>query len=443
MKPLSIRWKFGLWSALATAITLCVFAAGTLLNLYHEQIESMDLELNTEARLLASRPPGPPSATAQTAIDFHLWLAYAVFAENERLEYVSPLLPEATARQALTTTGLHTTRDENTSWRIGAFRGERQQIVVLAYDLQEARETVADLLLSYALSLPLVIMAAAFGGAWVARRALAPVRALAEAAENISSERLDRRVPEPGANDEVRRLATVLNAMLARLEKSFLQTQRFAADASHELRTPLTVMRCEVEQLVRSPGLTTKDEAKLLSLQEEIGRLERIIEHLLLLARFDAGNAEPVQARVDFSHLVGEACEDAELLAAAAQIAITVEISPALIVSGDELFLRRLVLNLLDNAVRHNQPNGRVDCRLLRAGDTIEFRVRNTGPGIPAAMRISLFQRFFRADPARSGGGHGLGLALSREIARSHHGEVELEAEQPGWTELVVRLPAC
>jgi two-component system heavy metal sensor histidine kinase CusS len=314
--------------------------------------------------------------------------------------------------------------------------------VLLAFQLDEVIEVVSHLLLAYAISLPFVLALAGLGGWWVAGRALVPLRGLTVAAETIGVDALDHRVPVPPSGDELARLATVLNAMLTRLEHGLRQAQRFAADASHELRTPLTVMHGEIERLLHAPRLDPALEPKLLSLQEEIARLNRITQQLLLLARFDSGAFPLARERTDFSELVTAACEDAELLAAERRLTIHPQIVSGLEVHGDPAHLRRAVLTLLDNATRYNHDGGRVECRLLATDTGVEWRVGNTGPGIPADAVPQLFQRFFRADPARQRGGHGLGLSLAREIARAHHGDLALAPRTaPGWTEFVLTIP--
>jgi heavy metal sensor kinase len=321
-------------------------------------------------------------------------------------------------------------------------RGE--STIVLAHTLAELNDIMRDLLLGYAVLFPVVLIISALGGWWAAGRALAPLRELTVAAESIRADHLDRRVPVYPANDEIRRLTDVLNAMLARLEQSFQQAQRFAADASHELRTPLTIMHGEIERLLRTPNLERGHEEKLLSLQEEIGRLDRITEQLLLLARFDSGQVTLAREAMDVSGMVETACEDAEMLADAREVELSTSIAAGIRVDGDQAHLRRVILALLDNATLYNAAGGKVHCALERKGGRVELRVRNTGPGIPAAARGQLFQRFFRVDPARTRGGHGLGLSLSREIVRAHGGDVELNAAaEAGWTEFVVTLPAA
>lgn len=444
MKPLKIRDKFALWNAALVGAVLLVFATGTFFNLYHEQIEAVDLELEATSRhVAASRDPASPQKTLEELVEFQPWFAVAEFDANGSLNRRSPDLPESMARAALNDTTLRTMRDAaGEGWRVTTVR-HGASTYVLAYSLVETNEIIEHLLMAFGLSLPFVLMVAAFGGRWVAGRALAPLGTFTTAAESIRADQLHRRVPVPAAADEIHRLAGVLNAMLARLEKSFEQARRFAADASHELRTPLTIIGGEVEQLLRIPALPSAAEDKLLSLQEEIGRLQRIAEQMLLLARFDAGGTADPLTDVNLSEVIRLACDDAELLASAKGVSIEAAIAPGIGLKVDESHLRRLALNLLDNAIRYNHPGGTVRCMLETRGGAARLTVGNSGAGIPPAARSQLFQRFFRIDGARTRGGHGLGLSLCREIARAHHGDVELgAASTDSWTEFVVSLPA-
>lgn len=441
MKPLPIRWKFALWAGALVALALVVYSCLTLLNLYNEQLEAVDQELVADGRRFATiQPLAEAERAAAEMARFEQWLAYAFFDESGALRYRGGIAAE-TARAALATDRLTTVREGAKTWRIGAFR-EGATTCVIAYDLAEVHQIIHGLVVAYALSLPLVVLIAAVGGWWISGRALGPVRELTAAAERVQAASLDQRVPVSPAEDELQRLATVLNAMLARLEKSFEQAQRFAADASHELRTPLTVMRGEIERLLRAAGMPEAHEAKLVSLQEEIDRLQRIAENLLLLARLDAGHAPFQREPLDLGALVHEACEDAELLGAARGIGVEERAATGLAAVGDAAHLRRALLNLLDNAVKFSAPGGTVRCTLAVEGGLARCAIANTGPGVPEALRPRLFERFFRADASRGTGGHGLGLSLSREIARAHGGDLVLaERSEPGWTEFVLTLP--
>ena len=443
MKPLPLRWKFALWASALTCVVLLLYSVGTFVNLYHEQLEAVDLEIAGEAQhLLEMHASGSAKSSAEAVALHQPWLAVAQFDGDGRIVMLSPRLPEALARAALAERRLHTAHWGNASWRIGIW-SQAQDTFVVAYDLEEVHDIVIDLVLSYTFSLPVVLLVAGLGGWWIAGRALAPVHALTEAAEQVHAAKLDARVPVPAAADEIQRLALVLNEMFARLEGSFTQAQRFAADASHELRTPLTIMRGQVEQMLHTNGLPADQEAGLLSMQEEIHRLGRITEQLLLLARFDAGRVDLKLEQIDLSSLAREACEDAELLATVHEVNLTKQIAPGVLVTGDKGQLRRVLLNLLHNATQYNSPGGSVVCTIEATSEGAVASVANTGPSIPAEQRERIFERFYRADPSRTErGGHGLGLSLCREIARAHGGSIVLKPDaQDGRVVFELTLP--
>lgn len=443
MKALSLRWKFALWAAALVGFSLLIFSCATLKNLYDEQLNAVDLELNADGKRFAGLRP--LSAGVDAAVDlarFESWLGYAVFDEGGRLHSRSDTLPEAMARLALSSPRLQTARDRAKTWRLGSFRSDGATFVV-GYDLAEVHIIIRDLVIAYAFSLPVVVIIAAGGGFWISGRALIPVRDLTVAAESVQAGSLDRRVPVPVAADEIQRLAIVLNAMLERLGKSFEQAQRFAADASHELRTPLTVIRGELEVLIRANDGPRAHQIKLVSMQEEIDRLHRITENLLLLARLDARQTILTSEVTNLGSLVSDVLEDAELLAAAKGVSMKKEEFAEATVNADPTHLRRALLNLFDNAVKFNFPKGCVTCRLRVQNGQVLCEVGNTGEGIPEALRPRLFQRFFRADASRGKiGGHGLGLSLSREIARAYGGDLQfVDRGEPGWTYFELSLP--
>jgi len=443
MKALSLQWKFALWAAALVGVSLLIFSGATLKNLYDEQIDAVDLELTADGKRFAELRP--LSAGEESAIElarFEPWMGYALFDEAGRLRSRSDRLPEAMARRALTILELHTARDRQKTWRLLSFRSDGATFVV-GYDLEDVHGIIRDLVIAYAFSLPVIVIIAALGGLWVSRRALMPVHELTLAAESVQAGSLDRRVPVPVANDEIQRLALVLNAMLGRLEKSFEQARRFAADASHELRTPMTVIRVQMEELIRAPDSPLAHQLKLVSIQEEIDRLQRITENLLLLARLDAGHAALPSLKVNLGALVSEVMEDAELLAAAKGVSMEKGEFAEMEVSADSTHLHRALLNLFDNAVKFNLPEGRVTCRLRVQDGVALCEIGNTGEGIPEAVRPRLFQRFFRADASRGRiSGHGLGLSLSREIARAYGGDLQLvDRGEPRWTYFVLSLP--
>jgi len=308
---------------------------------------------------------------------------------------------------------------------------------------KEASELIRDLARAYLTALPVAVLVAAFGVWWITRKALQPLQDVANAAEQIHARALSQRLPHPSVKDEIGRLVRVLNEAFDRLERSFAQATRFSSDASHELKTPLTIMRGEIESALGSDVNDARIESLLDGLLEQTERLSAIVEKLLLLSRADAGALTLKKEPIDFSAMCHELVEDAEILALRKKIATKSEILPAIAVYADESYLRRILLNLLDNAVKYNVEGGTVSISLGKSGSLALFRIANTGPEIPPEHENRIFERFYRADPSRSSDtvGSGLGLSICHELVLAHGGDIWLERVQPGWTAFALTLP--
>jgi heavy metal sensor kinase len=306
---------------------------------------------------------------------------------------------------------------------------------------KEASELIIDLARAYLTALPVAVLVAAFGVWWISRKALQPLQDVANAAEQIHAKALGQRLPQRSVNDEIGRLVHVLNDTFNRLERSFAQATRFSSDASHELKTPLTIMRGEIESALRSEVVDPR--IVLDGLLEQTERLSGIVEKLLLLSRADAGALTLRKEPLDLSAMCHELVEDAEILALRKKITTKSEISPAIVVYADESYLRRILLNLLDNAVRYNVEGGTLSISLGKSDSLAVFRIANTGPEIPPEHENRIFERFYRADPSRSSDtvGSGLGLSICRELVLAHGGDIWLERVQPGWTAFALTLP--
>ena len=443
MKTWTLRTKFTLWSALVTVVALLTFGLVAATNLYFQQVHAIDQRLAASAKeFLAEAAQKNPTELAELIRhDDEPHYGFALFnagrVESGEPEALAQRLVNRTPRKTFTTLRL-----DDKFLRLGYFpSGDRA--LLLAADLHPVFHSLGELSEAYLLALPLVLLVIAGGSWWIAHRALAPVVAIATAASAITADKLATRLPVPTADDELARLTRVLNEMFDRLQRGFEQATRFSADASHELRTPLTILRGEIEEALRTGQFSGEQEKILVSLLEQVGGLQKISDNLLLLARFDAGKI-PLPTRVlDFSALAHDAAEDAELLAAPLSLKIHAAIAPELRVAGDEVLLRRLLLNLVDNAVRYNRPGGEVWLALRRENSVLVLTLVNTGAGLPAEKRGELFQRFFRldADRNRTSGGSGLGLSLCREITAAHGGAIELARSEADATEFVVRLP--
>jgi len=302
----------------------------------------------------------------------------------------------------------------------------------LGEDLTVPLEVVHHFGLLLLLSCPILIAASALVGHWTAGRALSPVLAITNAARAIDAPDLSRRIAVPPSRDELRYLAETLNGMLARIETAFRKTTELTANASHELRTPLAVIRATAEvALMRAPG-TDSDRAALREILREAERNTALLEDLLRLARADAGNASLHFGPVDFAETVRVTCGRCEPLAAAQGVILRLKSAPGpLSVSGDAAHLRRLVLILLDNALKYTPAGGVVEVTVAGAPSGYPTcEVRDTGIGISEADLPHIFDRFFRSDRARTReqSGAGLGLAIAEWIARVHHSRIEVES---------------
>ena len=272
------------------------------------------------------------------------------------------------------------------------------------------------------------------GGLWLTRRALAPVVALTDAVEKIHENNLGEKIPRSGNGDELDRLTEVFNAMTARLDDSFHRIREFTLHASHELKTPLTVLRGETETVLRDAALSPAERERAASQLDELRRLTRIVDGLTLLAKADAGQVALTLEPVRLDELVRDNFADAQILAEPHGIRVELETCEEFSVRGDRHRLRQLLLNLADNAVKYNQPQGRVTMRLRRGDGFSEFTIANTGAGIPPEILLRVFDRFFRGDPAH----HSLGRPVSAPASFKQD-----ESERAGWaTGAPARLPA-
>ena len=299
--------------------------------------------------------------------------------------------------------------------------GKRTVVLVVGASLEDRADALAGLRTQLLVVGPLALLLSSLAGYGLAAAALRPVDAMRRRAAEISAERPEERLPVPEAEDEVRRLGQTLNAMLDRLEAGLARERRFVADASHELRTPLALLRAELEIALRRRRSVAELEDGLRSVFDEVERLARLAEDLLVLARADEGrlalHREPVAA--------GELLETvARRFAARASVegrAILVA-NGCEEVHGDRLRLEQAVGNLVDNALRHGAGTIRLDAE--RRDGVVTFSVEDEGPGFPPEFLPHAFERFARAEDARTGGTAGLGLAIVDAIARAHGGAV-------------------
>jgi heavy metal sensor kinase len=268
---------------------------------------------------------------------------------------------------------------------------------------------------------------------------------MARSARRIGAGSLDRQLPVANPRDELGQLATTFNELLARLNSAFVQQRRFMADASHELRTPLSVMSTAAGVTLKKPHREEEEYREALQMMaEQTRRLSRIVQDMFILARADAGQY-PLQKRpLYLNDLLDDLARAGALLAADKNVTVELTNLPEATFHGDEDLLRQMILNLLDNAIKFTPAGGVVRLGLTRRADEYLLSVSDTGTGIPAEAQAHIFERFYRADKARSrsaDGGAGLGLAIARWIAQAHDGDLKLADSNRNGTTFIAHLP--
>jgi signal transduction histidine kinase len=280
------------------------------------------------------------------------------------------------------------------------------------------------------------------GGWWFVSRALRPIENISAAAAKISAGDLSQRINVAEAESELGQLAAVLNSTFARLETAFAQQQQFTADAAHELRTPVSVMLTQTQTALNRERDSAGYKQTVEACQRAAQRMRKLIESLLALARFDAGQEVLNRRRFDFSRTIADSVELARPLADERGVKLLVE-TGTLEITGDAGRLAQVVTNLLVNAIQYNQPGGEVRVKLESNNRLAVLTVADTGQGIAAENLPRVFGRFFRADQSRTGAGNaGLGLAISKAIVEAHGGTIEAASELDAGTTFTVRLPA-
>lgn len=324
------------------------------------------------------------------------------------------------------------------------FNGALLNIVQVGTSLRPVEEMLHRLLLVLLVSLPAALAVALWGGWFLAGHALRPVEAITLAARRIAAGDLTQRLTVAHSPDEIGRLAATFNDMIARLEASFRQVRQFSADASHELRTPLTVMKGETELALRRARPAEDYKLVLESNLEEIDRMAGIVDELLFLSRADLGEVRIESQPVRLDALVEDIHRQAAVLGQEQAIQVTVGTVAPVAVQGDELRLRELLLNLVDNAVKYSRPGGKVEIALARDGATARLSVADRGIGIPAEAQARIFDRFYRTDDARAHvpKGTGLGLSICKWIVEAHHGRIEVQSQVGEGSRFTVVLPA-
>ena len=329
-------------------------------------------------------------------------------------------------------------------WNQKVSVGGRSYLIQSAFEMDDFYEALNHFALLLFVSIPLLLVCAAAGGYWISTRALAPVDQITQTARTISAQNLSSRLAVPQTQDELRRLSETLNGMLGRLEAAFKKITQFTADASHELRTPVAVMRTRAELSLRKARSAEEYRDVIVEVLAELEKTSGLIEQLMFLARADSGAETLHFSATNVAEVLREACHQGGALAEAKQIAFQEHIpGGSMWIQGDAGSLRRLFLILIDNAVKYTPASGQVEVSLQRNDGYAVAEVRDTGIGIAETDLPNVFERFYRADKARSreSGGVGLGLSIGRWIAEVHAGTIEVQSSPGRGSTFQIRLP--
>lgn len=319
--------------------------------------------------------------------------------------------------------------------------------VIVAIPIMQASYSAVALIRSMVVVAPLILASAFVVGYWLSQTSLQPLQSITDELEAITDGRsLHRRVAAPAAADELSRLVLTMNGMLARLEQSFASLRRFTADASHELKTPLMVLRAGVERALVHPGTPPESLQALDDTLAQINRMSEMVESLLTLARADEGRAPLAVEDTDLRDLVADVAETAGILGDEVGITVTVQFPDYPVrLPVDRHRVRDMLLNLVTNAVKYTPAGGSVGLTLVTDETTVTLTVRDTGIGIAPGDLPYIFERFWRADPARSRTGDrpgtGLGLAITKWIAEAHGGSITVASRRGRGTTFTVILP--
>jgi len=457
----SVRSRLTLWYVFVFGLLLISFSIYVYIFLSKNLNDRLDRSLSNNVQAVAAEfnaeieeQRGDASAgAAETLEEFQLPGSYTAIFEAERLlasNYPEGRHPESFLSQVKTSRAIYFQTIDGfgeDGARLAATyfpREGREFVVTVAEPLYDLKAQLAALRQILYFGLPATLLIAGAGGFLLAKKSLSSVVKMSDQAKRISATNLQERLEVSNPRDELGRLAAVFNELLSRLDHSFASMREFMADASHELRTPLAIIRGEADVALSKDREDEEYKEALSIIQDESRRLSRIVDDLMALARADAGQYTMKAQEFYLNDLVEEVCRSMQVLALKKGVSLTLEPGDDFIFRGDEDLIRRMLLNLLDNAVKYTASGGSVAVKLFVQKSQARITVTDTGIGIPAEEAAHVFERFYRVDKARSraDGGSGLGLSIAKWVAEAHNGSIELLSQPGKGSTFTVSMPA-
>jgi heavy metal sensor kinase len=472
----SLRIKLTLWYSAILALVLILFAFGFYFLIGQTVKQIADDSLEDASDSLITRIKNDSTQTDQSISeileDFRFqYTVFAVYDKDKKIIAASPRLqtdqklkyptfnisskeiPAKVLTQVFQNPDTHETFVlKKTNIRIHGNKtnlDDKEIFIATLRPLTNQTELLSNIRFIFLAGIPLALILSSLGGYYLARKSLEPVREMGERASLITSQNLSERLPTGKKRDELEKLADIFNKMLTRLETSFEQQRRFMADASHELRTPLAIMRGEAEVSLQKTNRTEDEYRESLEVIRQEGvRLSHIVEDLFILARADAQQYKLNITTFYLDELINETGRAVRTLVAKKNLDFNLTTDENLIFKADEALIRRLIIILLDNAIKYSLKGGTVRIECIENDLAYQISVSNTGISIPAEEQKKIFERFYRTDKARShnddyelGTGAGLGLSMGKWIAKVHQGTLELIKSDESETVFTINLP--
>jgi two-component system OmpR family sensor kinase len=462
-----IRVKLAVWYSLLVIVILTLLAGIRYAGQQQLLQDQQDYSLKVVAGILdSSIPRQPPSkAIVQKAVtrmvsnypDIELkGLIIKVYdasrtmvfssslSEKERLPLTAEMWSKALGRKANLVT--MQVNDDAEPMRILTKPVYNQTTFVYLIEVGESSQAIdaslENSVLLNAVFIPTAVLLVSVGGWWLTRRALQPLDTMIQTAHRISSGDLSHRIDIAGSSEEIRNLGQAFNQMIERLESSFQQIRDFGDNVSHELRIPLSILRGQTELSLRRVRSEEEYRNVLESNLEEIQRMEKIVERLLFLSRAERGEINVASTQVDLRGLVASVVAQFAVAAEAKKLRLVPRSGGPVVVVGDELLLRELLMNLIQNAITYTPEGGDVAVVLDQIDGRVELAVADTGCGIPEGEIPHIFERFYQVDRSRSSQGSGLGLSICWWIVEAHGGEIRVESTVGKGSRFTVSLNA-
>ncbi len=468
MNSRSLRFRIAAWYSALLAGALLIFGVSVYLGLERYLYWDLQRTLGAECRSVGTQLLPQYSVQGKGWLAIEIVEAYApelngtffrVTQEGVGVIYVSGPPKNGAFDPSKVPLPAGREKSDSRKVRLGGRHGGRQRLLISAMEFtvpggkkfvvesgvpyRQIEIVLHGLLVTFAIYMPFIVSLAVGSGYWLMRRSLQPVDEITKRAEGITSTNLSERLPVIRTGDELERLSVSLNRMIERLDQAFQHINRFSADASHELRTPLTILQLELEGIAQSPGLSPALTDQIGSALEETDRMSHIVENLLAISRLDAGEVKMAKTPLDLGTLASSTADQMKLLAEEKSIMLSSNVAANIVIEGDRSRLQQVLVNLIANAIQYTEEGGEVEVTVRSEGPTAILEVSDNGAGIPAHALPHLFERFYRADKARSrnSGGAGLGLAIAKAICTAHGAEIKVSSEEGRGSHFRVELP--